>query len=309
MDYSHVPVMWNELRFFLEPVAVGGGVFVDCTLGEGGHSSLILDEFSGVEIVAFERDPEILKIARKRLSCFGGRIEFINANFEAVKDYLFEEKRVIRAFLYDFGISSFHFERGGRGFSFRDDEPLDMRLDGSGGISAKDIVNRASEIELTEIIADYGQERWAKRIARFLCRARREKPVETSRELAEIVLRAIPARYHVKNIHPATRVFQALRIAVNNELSSIKKSLPAAVDILAPGGRICAISFHSLEDRIVKNEFRRAARGCICHEEQCRCKGVPRISILTKKPVVPGKEEIENNKRARSARLRVAEKL
>ncbi len=300
--------MWNELRFFLKPVAVGGGVFVDCTLGEGGHSRLMLDEFPGVNIVAFERDPEILKIAQQRLSSYGGRIKFINANFKAVEDYLFEE-RDVRAFVYDFGISSFHFEKSGRGFSFRDDEPLDMRLDGESRMSASDIINHASEMELTEIIANYGQERWAKRIARFICRARREKPVETSRELAEIVLRAIPARYHVRNIHPATRVFQALRIAVNDELSAITKSLPAAIGILAPGGRICTISFHSLEDRIVKNEFKRAARGCTCREEQCRCKGVPGISILTKKPIIPGEDEIKNNKRARSARLRVAEKL
>lgn len=304
-----MPVMWNELRVFLAPVAVTGGVFVDCTLGEGGHSQLMLDEFSGVNIVAFERDPEILKIAKERLSCYGERIEFINANFESVGDCLSGKKKPVRAFVYDFGISSFHFERSGRGFSFRDDEPLDMRLDGEGGISARDIVNRASEMELTEIFADYGQERWAKRIARFLCRVRREKPVETSRELAEIVLRAIPARYHVRNIHPATRVFQALRIAVNDELSAIKKSLPAAIDILEAGGRICAISFHSLEDRIVKNEFRRAARGCTCGEEECRCNNAPKVSILTKKPVVPGEEEIQNNKRARSARLRVAEKV
>ncbi len=300
--------MWNELRFFLEPVAVKGGVFVDCTLGEGGHSRLMLDEFPGVNIVAFERDPEILKIAQERLSSYGGRITFINANFKTVEDYL-SRKMDVHAFLYDFGISSFHFERSGRGFSFRDDEPLDMRLDGESKMSAGDIINHASEMELTEIIADYGQERWAKRIAQFICRARRDTSIKTSRELAELVLRAIPARYHVRNIHPATRVFQALRIAVNDELSAITKSLPAAIGILAPGGRICAISFHSLEDRIVKNEFRRAARGCTCREEQCRCKGVPRISILTKKPVVPGEEEIRNNKRARSARLRVAEKL
>ncbi len=309
MEYSHVPVMWNELRFFLTPVAVSGAVFVDCTLGEGGHSRLMLDEFYGVKIVAFERDFEIMNIAKARLSGYGDRIEFINANFDAIEEYLSGKRDAVRAFVYDFGISSFHFERSGRGFSFRDDEPLDMRLNERSGICARDIVNRASEMELTEIFANYGQERWAKRIARFLCRVRREKPVETSRELAELVLRAIPVRYHVKNIHPATRVFQALRIAVNDELSAIEKSLPAAIDILAPGGRICAISFHSLEDRIVKNAFRRAARGCTCREEQCRCTGVPRISILTKKPAVPVAPEIEHNKRARSARLRVAEKL
>lgn len=309
MEYSHTPVMWQEIKSFLSPAAVGSCVFVDCTLGEGGHSHLMLQEFSKVKIVGFERDAEILRVARERLSDFSERIEFINANFDAVASHLSRFKGSVRAFLYDFGISSFHFEKSGRGFSFRDDEPLDMRLDGNCGNSAKDIVNGASEMELTEIISMYGQERWAKRIARAICRARREKPIETSRELAELVLRAIPARYHVRNIHPATRVFQALRIAVNDELSAIEKSLPAAIDILSPGGRICAISFHSLEDRIVKNAFKRAARGCTCHEEQCRCKNAPRVLVLTKKPVLPEESEIENNRRSRSARLRVAEKL
>ncbi|MCX7679861.1 MAG: 16S rRNA (cytosine(1402)-N(4))-methyltransferase RsmH [Spirochaetes bacterium] len=309
MEYSHIPVMWEQLRHFLKPVALEGSVFVDCTLGEGGHSNLMLDEFTGIAIIAFERDPEILQVARKRLSVYENRIVFVNANFTEIERYLANEKRAIRAFVYDFGISGYHFEKSKRGFSFRDDEPLDMRLDERCTRSAKDIVNTDSEMALAEIFAKYGQERWSKRIARAICDIRQKKAIETSRELAEIVLRAIPARYRSKRIHPATRVFQALRIAVNEELSAISTSIPAAIRLLASGGRLCAISFHSLEDRIVKNAFRRAERGCLCNDEPCRCYDRVRINVLTKKPVVPTIHEIARNKRSRSAKMRVAEKL
>lgn len=309
MEYSHTPVMWENLHFFLKPVALEGSIFVDCTLGEGGHSNLMLSEFGGISIVAFERDPEILKIAKERLRQYKDRIRFINANFKTIEDHLSGEKTPIRAFVYDLGISAFHFEKSKRGFSFRDDEPLDMRLDGECLRSAKDIINTATELELIKIFKNYGQERWAKRIADAICAARQRKVIDTSKELAEIVLRAIPAQYRVKNIHPATRIFQALRIAVNDELSAISVSIPAAIRLLASGGRLCAISFHSLEDRIVKNAFRRAQRGCVCDGNNCCCSDVPQINVLTKKPIVPSMHEVAQNKRARSAKLRVAEKL
>jgi len=276
MSYAHVPVLWKEIREYLGPVvSMGDGIVVDCTLGEGGHSELLLQAFSEIRMIAFERDSKILEIARSRLSGFSGRIEFVNDNFSAIAERLGEMSGRIAGFLYDFGISSYHFDRSGRGFAFQADEPLDMRLDGEGGMSARDLLNRSSEMELTEIISVYGEERWAKRIARYICSSRERNPIETTHELAQLVLRAIPARYHVKNIHPATRVFQALRIAVNDELPAIEASLRAALDLAAPGGRICAISFHSLEDRIVKNVFRRAARGCACDERDCRCRNEP----------------------------------
>ncbi len=310
MPYAHMPVLWEEVRDFFAPVvSPEGGVLVDCTLGEGGHSELLLRAFPKASIIAFERDAEILNIAQTRLLEFSHRIEYVNANFMGLGERLGEMKGKVAGFLYDFGISSYHFDRSGRGFSFRADEPLDMRLDGKCGMNARDILERSSEMELTEIISVYGEERWARRIARSICSSREKSPIETTGELARIVLRAIPARFHVKNIHPATRVFQALRIAVNDELSAIGPSLRAALDLAAPGGRICAISFHSLEDRIVKNAFRRAARGCACEEKECRCNGAPLVRVLTKKPVVPGDAEAAANKRARSAKLRVVERL
>ena len=310
MDYSHTPVMWNEVRGFMEAsLGSGESIAVDCTCGEGGHSVLLLETFPGLRVIAFERDEEILAIARERLSRFGDRVEFINDNFSSFGSRLEGRGERIMGVLYDFGISSFHLDKSGRGFSLRDEQPLDMRLDMSCGKSARDIVNKSTEIQLTEIIKEYGEERWARRIARYICRSREKAPIETTRELAILVLKAIPSRYHVKNIHPATRVFQALRIAVNDELSAIDDSLRDAVRIIASGGRLCALSFHSLEDRIVKTVFRRAARGCLCREERCLCEGGPVMKILTKKPLEPGEAELVNNRRARSAKLRAAEKI
>ncbi len=310
MDVAHTPVMWKEVRDFLEaPLGGGESLAVDCTCGEGGHSFLLLESFPGLRLIAFERDVEILSIARERLAPFGDRVEFINDNFSSFGSRLEERGERIMGVLYDFGISSFHLDKSGRGFSLRDDQPLDMRLDAAGKTNARDIVNGFSEIKLTEIIRELGEERWARRIARYICRSREKTPIETTRDLAILVLKAIPSRYHVKNIHPATRVFQALRIAVNDELTAIDVSLRDAVRLTSPGGRICAISFHSLEDRIVKTVFRRAAHGCLCREERCFCEGGPLVKILTKKPVEPGEAETGSNRRARSAKLRAAEKI
>jgi 16S rRNA (cytosine1402-N4)-methyltransferase len=213
--------------------------------------------------------------------------------------------------LFDYGISSFHFDRSGRGFTFRDSEPLDMRLDGNTGPSAADLVNGASAEELADIFFHYGEERWSRKIAAYIKEQRRKKPFETADGLADIVMRAIPRRFHVKNIHPATRVFQALRIAVNNELEAIDRGLDSIYRYLDDGGRIMSMSFHSLEDRIVKNRFRQWARGCSCGLEgrQCQCLSRPFVSMVTKKPVIPTEEEIAENKRSRSARLRVCERI
>lgn len=311
MQHAHIPVMPREIVQFVETSACRGtGVLVDCTAGEGGHSELLLEMFKDIRIIAFDRDGGILEIARERLKRHAGRIDFINDNFSHISQHLGSMRNGINYFLYDFGISSYHLETSGRGFSFAKNERLDMRLD-DGAESAYHIVNSGGEKTLAEIIFRYGEERWSRKIASAIIRSRRGKPVETTGELAEIVLRAIPKKFHVKNIHPATRVFQALRIAANDELSAIERSLGDAQGLLATGGRIMAISFHSLEDRIVKEKFRRLGRGCTCEADPrtCRCVNKPYVKILTKKPLRPEVDEIENNNRARSARLRVCEKL
>lgn len=311
MEYAHIPVMPRELVHFIESSVFGGtGVLVDCTAGEGGHSELFLKTFPDLRVIAFDRDRDILAIARKRLEHYGSRVDLHCDNFSRVPQHLESMNGTINFILYDFGISSYHYERSGRGFAFAKDEGLDMRLDG-GSESAADIVNCGDEKRLADIIYRYGEERWSRRIAAAIVRASREAPVVTTGQLAEIVLRAIPRRFHVRNIHPATRVFQALRIAANDELGAIDASLASFHRLLAPGGRAMAISFHSLEDRIVKERFRRLARGCLCGEEMrdCRCAGEPIVKLLTKKPLRPEVDEIEGNARARSARLRACEKI
>jgi len=310
-DYAHTPVMWRETLGFIRDMKRRKGVLVDCTLGEGGHSELILKEFHELRIIGFERDGYLVTVARRRLGEFGPRMEVINDNFANAALHLGHLSEGIVFFLYDLGISSYHFERSGRGFSFRDDEPLDMRLDQNARLDAAAIVNGYAENELTDIFKRYGEERWAGRIARRICAARVKEPIKSSGELARLVLRAIPRRYHVRNIHPATRIFQALRIAVNDELSAIESSLHDACSLLSAGGRICAISFHSLEDRIVKTAFRGMASGFSCGlpPRQCVCGARPLVRILTRKPLSPGADEIAANNRARSAKMRVCEKL
>lgn len=213
--------------------------------------------------------------------------------------------------LFDFGISSFHYEKSGRGFAYSQDERLDMRLDESAAHDAADVINTYREKELADIFYRYGEERWSRRIAAVVCREREKNPIETTGALAELVLRAIPRRFHVRNIHPATRVFQALRIEVNDELGAIGSAMRDAWKFLVPGGRLMAISFHSLEDRIVKDRFRRLARGCVCDNEikYCTCEERPFIKILTKKPVMAAMDEVEDNSRSRSAKLRVCERI
>lgn len=310
--HVHVPVMSDEIIRWVGDSPFGGkGMLVDCTLGEGGHSELLLKSFPSLRVTGFERDREILEIARKRLACWGDRITLYNDNFSQVAAYLDHRDEKPCYFLYDFGISSHHLERSGHGFAIMNDEPLDMRLDRDSGKDAAFLVNNLGEKELADIIYRYGEERWANKIARRICEVRRIKPLATTNELSALVLRAIPAKFHVRNIHPATRVFQALRIAVNDELGAIEKTLRAACGLLEPGGRIMAISFHSLEDRIVKDSFRRFARGCTCTEpvQRCMCSGKAAVKILTNKPLIPSEEEIRVNRRSRSAKLRVCERL
>ena len=311
-EIAHTPVMWREvLEFAGMTRGVGDNIFVDCTIGEGGHSELLLQTFADLRIIGFERDEEILEIAKTRLNNYKEKIDFINDNFSNLPEHLESMTGRISGFLYDFGISSYHFDKSLRGFSLMNDEPLDMRLDKNGRLNAHYIVNEYPEKKLDEIFHEYGEERWSRKIAREICERRKEKPIETTTELAALVVKAIPGRFRVKNIHPATRVFQAIRIEVNNELTVIRKSLNEAYKFLASGGIITAIAFHSLEDRIVKDQFRRLAKGCTCSmpPEHCRCIGKPIVALLTKKPLTPRDDELKINRRARSAKLRACKKI
>lgn len=310
--YYHIPVMPHEVMSFLAEIqAIESSIVVDCTVGEGGHTELILQQWKGVTVYGFERDKEILAIARRRLQAFKDRVVLINDNFRNVRLHCKGLESKIAAFIYDFGISSYHFDASNRGFAFKSDQKLDMRLDDSTALTAGDVINNYSEKELSRIFIEYGEERWAHRIARRIVNKRCEKYIDSTGALADIAVQAIPKQYRVRNIHPATRVFQALRIVVNDELSAIRESLQHAVHFLKPEGRIIALSFHSLEDRIVKDTFRRWAKGCICNNDgaACYCNNNPFITVLTKKPLQPKESEIRDNPRSRSAKLRACRKV
>ncbi len=305
---KHIPVLLKETVELLQ--CKKGGIYIDCTVGAGGHAERILEITSpdGV-VVGIDQDEDILKIAEERLKRFGERIRLMHGNFSDIKGIMKGERA--DGILFDLGVSSYQLEDKDRGFSFMSDAPLDMRMDKKAEITAADIINRSSERELSDIIFKYGEERFAKRIASFIVRERERKPIATTLQLSDIVIKAIPARFRPRDIHPATRTFQALRIAVNRELEILEKSLLNAVDILKPKGRMCVISFHSLEDRIVKRTFQRLEKGCICPPKIpiCQCGIKPSIKIITKRPVTPSEMEIKANPRARSAKLRAAEKL
>ncbi|MGZ4109089.1 MAG: 16S rRNA (cytosine(1402)-N(4))-methyltransferase RsmH [Actinomycetota bacterium] len=280
--FGHEPVMVDEVVRFLG----GRGTVVDLTLGAGGHAEALLESGVG-RLIGVDRDPEAVAIASGRLSRFGGRFVAVRARFSEVP----VENRV-DGVLYDLGVSSMQLERAERGFSFRNEGPLDMRMEGGRGQegeSAMDLVNSASEEELARVIYEYGEERRSRRVAAAIVRARQRKPIETTEELAGIVVSAVGRRRG--GPHPARRTFQALRIAVNRELEELAASLPRAVGVLAPGGRVVVIAYHSLEDRIVKRFFA----------------GDERLTVLTRKPLVPSADEAARNPRARSAKLRAAE--
>ena len=288
---------------------MGNGHLADCTLGEGGHSELLLNMFPDLTVTGFERDSGILEKAKERLACFGDRISFVNGNFSSIADH-FEGIKKPDYILYDFGISSYHFEKSGKGFSFSTDEPLDMSLDGT-GLTAWHVINKYPQRELERVFKEYGEENWAAHIAKIIVERRALEPVDTTAQLANIVLAAIPKHFHVKNIHPATRIFQGVRIEVNGELQAIEAGLKGGFKVLENDGVMMAISFHSLEDRIVKNFFRRMKDGCLCTQEpqHCMCSNKPFMKLLTKKPVDPDDDEVAWNYRSRSAKLRAAVKL
>ncbi|WP_026842929.1 16S rRNA (cytosine(1402)-N(4))-methyltransferase RsmH [Citrifermentans bremense] len=310
-DFHHISVLPDEVLQALSPKS--GGVYVDGTLGGAGHAGLILTASApDGQLIGFDRDEEAIAVARERLSVFGGRVRIFHRNFAGIAQALAEiGVDGIDGFVLDLGVSSHQLDRDERGFSFMHDAPLDMRMDRSSGQSAADLVNTLPEAELYRIISEYGEERWAKRVASFIVKARDGRPIETTLELVDVIKGAIPKAKWEERLHPATRTFQALRIAVNEELKSLEEGLEGLLSLLKPGGRGAVISFHSLEDRIVKEGFRAAAAGCTCPKELpiCICGRVPRFKLVTRKPITAGEAEVAANPRSRSAKLRVVEKI
>ncbi len=308
---KHVPVMSDEVIKFLG--CKPGGIFVDGTVGGGGHTMGILNAIAPAgRVVGIDRDEDAIEAARQRLKDYAHRLTLARENFADIKKIM-EALGIkeVDGILLDLGVSSYHLESPERGFSFRFDAPLDMRMDTRQRRSAYHVVNESSLERLTEILRDYGEERWAKRIAKAIVEKRRHGPISTTKELSDLVSSAIPKKFHPKDIHPATRTFQAIRIEVNDELDNLKRCIDDGVDLLIKGGRMVIISFHSLEDRIVKNSFKGLEKGCICPDDfpACVCGRLPKLKIITKKPVAPTEEEILRNPRGRSARLRAAERL
>ncbi|MDD4954252.1 MAG: 16S rRNA (cytosine(1402)-N(4))-methyltransferase RsmH [Candidatus Omnitrophica bacterium] len=298
MSKFHIPVMTEEVLNYLN--LAPGKIIVDATMGTAGHSRLILERIlPGGRLIGIDRDKQSLESARQRLSDFSGSCDFVHGNFMNIDTILKSlDVKKIDGVLFDLGISSFQLEDPQRGFSFQNEGPLDMRLDTESYISAYDLVNNLTEEEISNLLWSFGQERWHNRIAHLLVEERKRSPISTTSQLADIVTRSIPARYRYRyhRIHPATRTFQAVRIAVNRELESLEEAINKAFTVLEKGGRICVISFHSLEDRIVKFAFRHAA-------------GEQLLNIITPKPLVPRFQEVESNPSSRSSKLRVGEKI
>ena len=309
-EFHHVSVLLQECiqALNIRP----DGIYVDGTLGGAGHSSQIVSRLTSGTLVGIDRDPVALKAAEERLSPWKDRVRLVHANFCRLSQVL-DDLSIpgVDGILLDLGVSSPQLDDASRGFSYMADAPLDMRMDHQDALSAHAVVNTWSQEELTRILYDYGEERFAPRIAGAICRRREEKTIDTTLELVDVIRSAMPAKALREKQHPATRTFQAIRIAVNDELGSVERVMDDAIARLNPGGRLAIITFHSLEDRIVKTGMARAAQGCTCPPELpvCVCGKKPQVKILTKKPIVSGDEELERNPRARSAKLRVCEKL
>jgi 16S rRNA (cytosine1402-N4)-methyltransferase len=310
MDISHKSVLKDEVLSMLAP-RTSGELLIDCTLGEGGHSESFLSSFTDLKIVGLDADRNIQEVAKMRLADYGERIRFYNVWFNTFfREYPLGDERPDSIF-FDLGISVYHYEKSGKGFTFSKDEPLDMRLESGLEISAGDIVNNYPEEELADLIYEFGEERYSRRIARAVLKARTKEKIVTTKQLADIIWHSVPGDYRYGRLHPGTRTFQALRIAVNGELARLKTALNSALGVLKPGGRMGVISFHSLEDRIVKHYFREKSKSCTCPPEWpiCKCRGKAVVRVLTKKAVRPSALEISENSPSRSAKFRVIEKL
>ena len=310
-DFQHIPVLLDEVLSLLAPEH--GGTFIDGTLGGGGHAEAVLKRLSqDGRLIGIDRDWEAVRAAEDRLSAFGDRFRALHGNFFEMKALL-SGAGVSEAngILLDLGVSSHQLDTPERGFSYKTEAPLDMRMDKEAPLSARDVVNDYSEAELARVIWEYGEERFSRRIAGRIVRERQGSPIETTTRLAAIVKEAIPAKYRREPQHPARRTFQALRIEVNGELKGLDRAVEDACDLLQKGGRLCIITFHSLEDRIVKQAFRRFENPCTCPPSApvCVCGKRPKAKILTKKPLTCSEEEAARNPRSTSAKLRCVERI
>lgn len=310
MEFVHKSVLLNETidGLNIQP----DGIYVDGTLGGGGHAYEVCRRLGDKgSIVGIDQDATAIEAAGNRLKDFGEKVTIVRSNYCDMKSKLHElgiDK--VDGIVLDLGVSSYQLDTAERGFSYREDAPLDMRMDTRQKMTARDIVNDYEEMELYRVIRDYGEDKFAKNIAKHIVAARKVKPIETTGELTEIIRASIPMKYQKKSGHPAKRTFQAIRIELNRELEVLKDSLDDMIDLLNPGGRLCIITFHSLEDRIVKSAFRKNENPCTCPSDfpVCVCGKVSKGSILTRKPILPSEEEMEENSRAKSAKLRIFER-
>ena len=311
MEFSHVSVLLEETieQLHIRP----DGIYVDGTLGGGGHAWEVCRRLSDKgRFIGIDQDADAIEAAGKRLAEFGDKVTIIRSNYCNMRSELHKigiEK--VDGIVLDLGVSSYQLDSAERGFTYREDAPLDMRMDQRQARTAKDIVNEYSELELFRIIREYGEDKFAKNIAKHIVSAREKKPIETTGELTEIIKAAIPAKLRMNGGHPAKKTFQAIRIELNQELEVLKNSLDDMIDLLNPGGRICVITFHSLEDRIVKTIFKTNENPCTCPSTfpVCVCGKKPKGRVAVKKPIVPGPEELEENKRSKSSKLRVFERI
>ena len=310
MEFVHKSVLLDETvnGLNIKP----DGIYVDGTLGGGGHAYEVCRRLGDKgSIVGIDQDAAAIEAAGNRLKDFGEKVTIVRSNYCDMKSKLHElgiDK--VDGIVLDLGVSSYQLDTAERGFSYREDAPLDMRMDTRQKMTARDIVNDYEEMELYRVIRDYGEDKFAKNIAKHIVAARKVKPIETTGELTEIIRASIPMKYQKKSGHPAKRTFQAIRIELNRELEVLKDSLDDMIDLLNPGGRLCIITFHSLEDRIVKSAFRKNENPCTCPSDfpVCVCGKVSKGSILTRKPILPSEEEMEENSRAKSAKLRIFER-
>ena len=310
MTFEHKSVLLHETvdSLNIRP----DGIYVDGTLGGGGHASLVCSRLGeNGRLIGIDQDADAIAAATERLKPYGGRVTIVRNNYENI-DTVLAELGIpgVDGIYLDLGVSSYQLDTAERGFTYREDAPLDMRMDQRNAETAADIVNGYSEMELYRIIRDYGEDRFAKNIAKHIVRARQEKPLETTGELIEVIKAAIPAKIRATGGHPAKRTFQAIRIELNKELEVLEHSIDKMIGLLNPGGRLCIITFHSLEDRIVKNKFKENENPCVCPPDfpVCMCGRKSRGRVVTRKPIVPTGQEIEENKRSKSSKLRVFEK-
>ena len=309
MAFEHKSVLLTET---IEGLQIRpDGIYVDGTLGGGGHSYEIAKRLTDGRLIGIDQDQAAIEAAGMRLSPFGDKVTIVRSNYRNTREVLSElgiEK--IDGMILDLGVSSYQFDTKERGFSYRFDSPLDMRMDTRQSFSAKEIVNGYSEMELYHVIRDYGEDKFAKNIAKHIVKERQKKTIETAGELTEIIRAAIPMKVQVTGGHPAKRTFQAIRIELNHELEVLSDHLDEMIDLLNPGGRICIITFHSLEDRIVKSNFKRNENPCTCPSDfpVCVCGKVSKGKVITRKPILPSEKELEENSRSKSAKLRVFER-